>query len=247
MHLLGGLDQQVFVARLGDADVELDRLAAVNHRQAVALGDRRGLRLGEPTEYLPTRLYVGLSFVSSSPNGKAAETYLASIALVGRLTVWTDFGLKDAVGGGPLLDRDGRVVGVHTATNSLGHHVYSKTLGLGEQWERRKRGEVRGEWLAGTWPMIGIFMTQTAEGCRIDHVYADTPATAAGMRAKDILLTVDGQAVANYLDVGRMLLRKDPGDGATVVFRRGGRTFKRTIKLMRRHKLPPIPAKAPRN
>ena len=113
---------------------------------------------------------------------------------------------------------------------------YTKARPLRENWDRMARGEVWGEWMKETGPMMGIHTTQHGSDCRINNVYEKTPADRAGLLARDIVVKVEGQPVRNYWDVGRILADKMPGQQVTVEIRRDEKTLRKTVGLIRRRR-----------
>ena len=186
---------------------------------------------------------MNFSFAPSHEEGKTPMSYITLVDASGVRTARMTMRLPDAALGGPLLDSGGRVVAVHNDTLGSGSLQFTRADTVAEHWDRMTRGEVWGQWMPGRGPMMGIQTTQTREGCRIDRVYADTPAAATRLRAKDILLSVDGQPVLNHAEIGRVLANKNPGDRVVARARRGDETFECSVGLMRREKLPRKTAK----
>lgn len=84
-------------------------------------------------------------------------------------------------------------------------------------------------------------------GVRIEEVLADSPAAKAGLRAEDILTTLNGKDIPTYQDLGAMI--QDLGAGATVKLEilRAGKKQEISATLARRPDEPEAePAPAPR-
>jgi len=60
-----------------------------------------------------------------------------------------------------------------------------------------------------------------ANGARIDTVYPNTPAAAAGFQTGDILLEIDGRAVGRYINMISQAAQRNPGVPINVVVQRG--------------------------
>lgn len=69
---------------------------------------------------------------------------------------------------------------------------------------------------------IGILMSPTVDGLRIDQVVADSAAERAGLQVNDVLVSIDGQRVADPEDVIRRVQAAAVGDVLELRYRRDG-------------------------
>lgn len=72
------------------------------------------------------------------------------------------------------------------------------------------------------------------DGPVVDDIPAGSPARAAGLRAGDVLLSVDGRATATMLDLVRVLSQHNPGDTVEIAARRGRRLLVTPMTLVER-------------
>lgn len=153
----------------------------------------------------------------------------------------TDCTLIGGDSGGPLFNLDGQVVGIHSSIGtSLASNNHASIEGFRQDWEKLKKGETWGR-LGGSSldnpdaPVIGI-MTGESErgGIAIRHVYEGGPAGKAGLRAGDILRSIDGRDTPNLRVLHAAIARHKPGDSIKVRVTRGEDSLTRTIKLGRR-------------
>lgn len=79
---------------------------------------------------------------------------------------------------------------------------------------------------------LGVRPMQTDHGVRIQDLSENGAAAQAGLRAGDILLTLDGKRVDNVADVFILLLDKRPGDTVRITLRRAGEVRTRQVTLM---------------
>ena len=138
--------------------------------------------------------------------------------------VQTDAAINPGNSGGPLLDARGSVVGINTAVipraNGLGFAIPAHTAA----WVAAvliRRGRVER-------PLLGIaaqgIELQTAlasehgqaRALRVHSVAADSPASAAPLRAKDLLLAANDTALFSVDDLQRVLVLSE---GAEIVIR----------------------------
>jgi S1-C subfamily serine protease len=98
---------------------------------------------------------------------------------------------------------------------------------------------------------VGGYLSQALdlpveEGLLVETVTGGGPAAVAGIHGGDrvaqagmrkiylggdIIVSIDGQKIANQFDVNAILNRKRPGDSVTVVVYRGGKKMDIAVKL----------------
>jgi Tol biopolymer transport system component len=111
-----------------------------------------------------------------------------------------------------LADRDGRV----TYVKPMASPSTGTSMGLGA-------------WL-GTIPSYG----SDSGGVKLAGVSAGSPAEAAGLQAKDVLVKLNGADIDNIHDFTTALSQCRPGQEVEVVVKRGGETIAKRITLARR-------------
>ena len=86
--------------------------------------------------------------------------------------------------------------------------------------------------LENTKSWVGIFMTETVgeEGLQITRVVEDSPAERYGIKADDILVSIDGVKVNTTAGAVTKVQKHAPGEKIKMVFMRGGKQLK--IKLI---------------
>jgi len=238
-HVLVGAGPDASV-RLPDGRTVKGKIAGVYRGADVGLvkiadkGPWKGLEISKVDTLARGGLYVGFAFVRSFQGGKKPLSYITDIYESGYWTYRGRFARKDAIVGGPLLDGQGRIVGVHNQMVDQGGMQFSRLRSPLHEWRRLKRGDIWGQWLFGTGPMMGFYSAVRAGGCGIATVYRGSPAAAAGMRPGDVITHVDDRRIYRFEDMGGALADKDPGGQVTVVFRRGNRIYRKKVRLMRR-------------
>jgi serine protease Do len=73
--------------------------------------------------------------------------------------------------------------------------------------------------------------TDDVKGVPFADVHADSPAGRAGLKAGDVLVEFDGQAIQNLYDFTYALGKKKAGDVVAVVVQRNGQTLKVSVTL----------------
>ncbi|PYQ55731.1 MAG: peptidase S1 [Acidobacteria bacterium] len=145
--------------------------------------------------------------------------------------IQTDAAVNPGHSGGPLLDMDGRVVGINTAMIAPGRGIGFAVPAHTASWVAAvliQHGEVRR-------PYLGIFAhgedlepglaRETGQGraIRVVRVEADTPAATGGLTGGDLLLAANATPVATLDDLARVLVLGRPDALDVDVLRSGAR------------------------
>jgi serine protease Do len=196
----------------GDADLAVIDVDTGN-TPALELADGSGLTVGAPV------------FAAANPGGRGLRVTFGLVSGVERSfrgprgrtirgAVEHTAPLLPGSSGGPLLDGDGRVLGINT--NRLGEGFYQaipadeslrsaiESLGRGEVAQRPRLG-------------VGIAPPQVARGLRravglpeadgllVRYIEDESPAAAAGLKEGDLIVEVAGRAAASVDDLHDIL------------------------------------------
>jgi S1-C subfamily serine protease len=145
--------------------------------------------------------------------------------------IQTDAAINPGNSGGPLLNADGEVIGINTLVRT------GPGAGLGFAIPIN-RARVIAKQLVETGrarhPMIGIGLSPVPAstpgaaippGAVIRSVQPGGPAARAGLREEDVIVAIDGTAMADPAAVVSAVERRGIGDALTVTVRRGGSTL----------------------
>ncbi|HZY06004.1 MAG TPA: trypsin-like peptidase domain-containing protein [Anaeromyxobacteraceae bacterium] len=194
------------------------------------LAEDRSLRVGE----LVLAIGNPLGFERSVSVGVVSALYRALPTPQGGLLdglVQTDAAVNPGNSGGPLLDAEGRVVGVTTAmipwAKGMGFAVPARTASwvaavLMQHGEVRRPFlgiAVRGEELA---PALAHELGHP-RGVRVLRVEAGTPAERASLAERDLLLSANGSPLDTLDDLQRVLVLSAPPEVKLDLVRRGQR------------------------
>ncbi|MHB1224128.1 MAG: S1C family serine protease [Gemmatimonadaceae bacterium] len=141
--------------------------------------------------------------------------------------IQTDAAINPGNSGGPLLDSDGRVVGINSAIFSssgssagvgfaipinLAQDVANQLLTTG-----RIRYAVLGVAPVDIYPqLVEALRLPVSEGIIIQFVDQGSPAARVGLTINDIITRIDDQPVTSSGDLRRLLRERKPGDTVTL-------------------------------
>ena len=176
----------------------------------------------------PYGLEYSLSVGVVSGRGRNPLTYSAYEDYI-----QTDAAINPGNSGGPLLNASGEWIGVNTLINGI-----NRGLGFAVPSNQAykianeiiSRGEVLRPWL-GIRALANPKMEEGL-GVEISWVAAESPASRAGVRPKDIILRVDGESVRTPADLQKKIWSSGIGGTMTLEFRRGKSTKVKKLKTV---------------
>lgn len=144
--------------------------------------------------------------------------------------VVTDCTLVGGDSGGPLFDMDGKVIAIHSRIGgSLASNMHVPVNTYQETWDRLVKADEWGSF-PGNAPFVGVVGDPEADNCKIAEVYPNAPASAAGIKAGDIITKFDGKDVPDFQTLASLVGGKQPKDKVEVEILRGQQTL--TIELI---------------
>ncbi|MBM3370539.1 MAG: trypsin-like peptidase domain-containing protein [Burkholderiaceae bacterium] len=227
----------------GDPETDLAVLrVSLSELKPIAVGNAEEARVGDPV------LAIG------NPFGVGQTVTMGIISALGRNQlgintfenfIQTDAAINPGNSGGPLVDAEGRLLGINTA-------IYSRTggsLGIGfaipvstvrnvvDQIVATgavTRGYIGVEPQDITPEMAEAFKLPRREGAIIAGLLRNGPAEKAGVKVGDILLEVDGQTVRNTAGMLNLISQLKPGAQAELKFLREGKEISLKVQVGKR-------------
>ncbi|CAN5427012.1 trypsin-like peptidase domain-containing protein [soil metagenome] len=204
---------------------------------SAALGNSKALRRGQVV------IAIGnpLGFESTVTAGVVSALGRSLRSVGGRLiddVIQTDAALNPGNSGGPLVSSLGEVVGINTAMIARAQGIcfaVASNTAVFAVTEFIAHGRVRRAHIgiaAETVPLprrIGLATGSGARAIRVSEVEKGGPASAAGVLAGDLLLSVDGVAVEGADELIRLLNAERIGRATTLALLRGGVVEHRTV------------------
>lgn len=150
--------------------------------------------------------------------------------------IQTDAPINPGNSGGPVVDGDGRFIGMASSIATLARGPAVGSIGLGFAIPSRAVVRIAEEIIAtgsSRTPIMGITLDASfpGPGALIDTVTAGGPAEAAGLRAGDVILGLGGRSVADADELVVAIRDRLPGEEVTIEARRGQRLFDATVVL----------------
>jgi S1-C subfamily serine protease len=179
---------------------------------------------GKITSATGTMTALDQSITASDPAG--ASEHLTGL-------IETNAGIQPGDSGGPLLNSQGQVIGMDTASSQFTVHDVSTTdafaipIGTAQTIaDAISSGKASATVHIGTTPFLGIESASpdvpdlghggqaaTSSGALIVSVVSGGPAASAGLVGGDLITAINGQGVSSPTALTSLLLTKKPGGG----------------------------------
>jgi S1-C subfamily serine protease len=225
-----------------DTDLALLRCELPSDTPAAVLGDSKNLRRGQ----LVVAIGNPLGFESTVTAGVVSALGRSLRGVNGRLiddVIQTDAALNPGNSGGPLVATNGEVVGINTATiigaqgicfavaSNAAVFVVSEIISHGRV--RRAHIGIAAQTVALP-RRLPLALGAGLHAVRIGSVEPGGPAASAGLRAGDILLSLDGVSVAGTDDLVRLLGAERIGRETLVSFMRDSKLERTSLRAVER-------------
>ena len=216
----------------------------VDYLKPIELGDSDNLRPGE------------IALAIGTPFGRDFTLTRGIISALGRTidsprqnysipnAIQTDASINPGNSGGPLLDRQGRVIGINSQIET--RSGVNTGIGFAVPINQAKRvvpalianGEYRYSWLGVTVGTLGLEgaerlgLPSNTRGAILDSLIPDGPAENSGLESGDIVTAIDGAAILDFADlIAYLSSRTSPGDVVTADVIRDGEAIQVEVKL----------------
>ncbi|MDX8409682.1 MAG: DegQ family serine endoprotease [Mariprofundales bacterium] len=248
-HVIDGADEIVvkfangkeLKAEVIGADAKLDLgLIRVKgkHFQSVKMGDSDVMRVGDWV------VAIG------NPFGLEQTVTAGIVSAKGRVIgagpydnfIQTDAAINPGNSGGPLFNVKGEVIGINTSiitrsggSNGIGFaipinlaHSVLRDLKRDGHVKRARLGVAIRDIDQATMDAMGL---KSRKGALVPQVEAGSAADRAGIRAGDVIISLDGKPVDHAHDLPIRVARHHPGDKVTVRIIRDGQPIDLPVKL----------------
>ncbi len=259
-HVVGGADEitvvladrREFEARVIFADEASDlavlELDGATDLPALEMRDSDLVEVGDLVLAIGNPFGVGQTVTSGIVSGLARS---GSRRMPGGYFIQTDAAINPGNSGGALVDMSGRLIGVNTAilsrsggSNGIGFAVPADLVArvldaarAGERELARPWLGLRGQTVDGDLAVaLGLAQPQ---GLLIDDLHAASPLAAAGLRAGDVVVSLDGDPVESVAELDFRAATLGTGREAEVGYLRDGRPVEARVALAPAPETPP--------
>ena len=225
--------EATIVGRDPSTDLALIKIEAKQELPALELGDSSEVKVGQWVMAIGNPFGLGHTVTTGIVSAKGRvlgsgpyDDYLQ-----------TDTSINPGNSGGPLLNLDGQVIGINTAIiqggQGLGFSIPVK-LASGIIAQLKADGNVTRGWLGVSIQEIegevaAYYGLASTKGVLIMEAFKGDPADEAGIKPKDVILSIDGKKVETVRDLTGIIASQKVGDKVKVTLLRGKKT--KTVKV----------------
>lgn len=226
------------VGRDPNTDIALIKIKAMRDLTAVSLGDSNDLKVGQWV------LAIG------NPFGLGHTITAGIVSAKGRVIgsgpyddfIQTDASINPGNSGGPLVDMDGKVIGINTAIVASGQGIgFAVPINLVKDVIRqlKEKGEVVRGWLGVriqsiTRELAEYYGLDDQEGVLVMEAFEGDPAQQAGIKPMDIIIEVNGHKIKDSRDLTGRIAAIAVGATAHIKVLRNGNIKEFTVKIGKR-------------
>jgi serine protease Do len=236
------------VGKDAKTDIALLKIEAGKKLKPVFVGDSDALQVGEWVLAIGNQFQLGQTVTAGIVSAKSRRVPSGSSGPYDAF-IQTDASINPGSSGGPLFNSRGQVVGINTAIFSPGRSQFGGTgfnIGIGFAIpinmarsvlsQLRESGRV-------TRGLLGVLIQQvdgdvakvlgvpSPDGALVSDVVKGTPAEAAGIKRRDVIVSFNGVSVREHEELPSIVANTPVGSSVPVEFYRGGKKTKVTVTI----------------
>ena len=200
----------------------------------VVLGNSDALNVGDDVLAIGNPLGE-LTFSLTKGSVSALDREVTLSSNVTMKLIQTDAAINSGNSGGALFNMYGEVVGITNAKYSSSGAVSEASIdNIGfaipiSDVEDIIKSIIEKGYFAK--PYIGVYLTDSEDGVRVQSVTEDSPAAAAGVSAGDVITAANGEAVETADALVSLVSDLTPGDALQLTVLREGETVSLTVTV----------------
>jgi len=226
------------IGRDPSTDIALIKIKGDPAYSVVTFGDSKSLKVGEWV------MAIG------NPFGLDHTVTAGIVSAKGRVIgsgpyddfIQTDASINPGNSGGPLIDLKGNVVGINTAIIASGQGIgFAVPVNMAKSVikQLKEEGEVTRGWLGVGIQDISDEMSEyygvkDKKGVLVSEVFPGDPADEAGIKAKDIILEVNGQKIESSRELTRIIAGFHVDEVVEIKVFRNGKEKTFNVKIAKR-------------
>ncbi len=225
------------------SDVAIIRIDADEDLPVAELGTANDLYVGEWVLAIGSPFMLDSSVSAGIISGTRRYRDLSRI--VSGQFLQTDAAINPGNSGGPLIDLDGKVVGINTAisTRTGGFQGIGFAIPIERanwirdelmNYEKVRRAYVGVRTSDVTYSMIRTQDLPRTGGAVVKDVVADYPGQKAGLKSGDVIIEFDGQVVETAADFAGLVQQSPIGQPLPIGVIRDGQKVELTVELVER-------------
>ncbi|MGM0568568.1 MAG: Do family serine endopeptidase [Elusimicrobiota bacterium] len=237
-------DEETYDAKVVGQDPRTDlavvKIEASREFTPLAMGDSERIRVGDWVIAAGSPFGLEQTFTAGIISAKRQDVQVQGQSF-GEM-IQTDASINRGNSGGPLVDRQGRAVGINTA-------IFAPTgvfsgVGFAIPIDNAVRildqlievGKVVRGWLGVEIREVDEvvmeqFGLESEDGALINRVYEGTPAQEAGVKRGDVIVEVNGEKVENVRNLQDLIGAASPGDTVVLSVVRDGDLVEIDVEL----------------
>ena len=206
-----------------------------------SLGDSAALRVGEWVIAIGSPFSLDRTVTVGIVSAKGRSLNFGPGKFYNNL-IQTDASINPGNSGGPLLNMDGKIIGINTAINPMGQGLgFAIPINLAKRIiaDIAQFGEAQESWLGGyiedVTPEIAHELNLSSpRGVLIQRIVPGSPAEQAGLKDGDIITDVNGVLVENKDTLNAKIQEVAVGKVAHLKITRSGRTLNKDVVVSER-------------
>ena len=237
------------IGRDSSTDLALIKVPSGNNLPVLAFGDSNNLKVGQWV------VAIG------SPFGLEQTVTAGILSAKGRVIgsgpydnfLQTDASINPGNSGGPLIDMQGKVIGINTAIIASGQGIgfaIPINLASGVIEQLKSKGEVTRGWLGVVISDINddvaeYYGVKDKKGAMVMEVIKGDPADLAGIQANDIIVEVNDHKVETSRDLTNFIAGIPVGEKIKIQVLRNSKKMTFTVEVAKRPEESKLASKSP--
>lgn len=227
------------IGRDSKTDLALIKIEAENDLPALELGDSDQLKVGQWVVAIGNPF--GLDHTVTAGIVSAKGRFIGSSPYDD--FIQTDASINPGNSGGPLLNLEGKVIGINAAIVNGGQGIgFAIPASIAHRivTQLKESGEVSRGWLGVriqdlNQELANYYGVSSNSGVFITEVFDDSPAKRADIKVNDVIFELEGERVKTSFDLIKKISATKPGDSISLKAVRDRKIKTFTVEIVKRN------------